>query len=183
MVEEMLANEAAPYDGTASPSPPPAPDAVNAQLDTSPEQLQTLQQELTALKKAFADYSTRNMPEIEQVKQQLRSATAERDNVAGELEKLRRHNAIKSLAAQYGFTDPEYLDFVLQKNQIAPDKSELADSFMQEFRKSNPRYFALPVKSGSGSRPGNAPVSGAASNANCRMDALEELLSSAPEIV
>jgi hypothetical protein len=54
---------------------------------------------------------------------------------------------------------------------------------MQEFRKSNPRYFALPVKSGSGSRPGNAPVSGATSNANCRMDALEELLSSAPEIV
>jgi len=176
-MEDTIFTAEASLPENASASPPLVLPDENAQS------VEHLQSELQALKNAFSEFARQNMPEIEQVKQQLRSATAERDNVAGELEKLRRHNAIKSLAAQYGFTDPEYLDFVLQKNQIAPDKSELADSFMQEFRKSNPRYFALPVKPGSGSRPGNAPVHGAASAVSCRMDALEELLSSAPEIV
>lgn len=177
MEDAIFTAEASPPENASASPPPVSTTGENAQS------MEQLQGELQALKNAFSEFARQNLPEIDRVKQQLRDTAAERDNVAGELKHLRRQNAISSLAAQYGFTDPEYLDFMLQKHQIEPDKNDIANAFMLDLKKSNPRYFALPIKPGSGSRPGNAPVTGGSAMANCRMDALEELLSSAPEII
>ena len=180
MADEIFISEVSSNDGTSSSPPPQTENAAAANRSTN--QWQDLQNELMALKKAFTDYTRQNLPEIDQVRQQLRDTAAERDNVAGELKTLRRHNAIKTLASQYGFTDAEYLDFVLQKNNVEPDNNDLANAFMQQFRQTNPRYFALPVKPGSGSRPGSAPAAGK-NSAGSALDMLEDMLSSAPELI
>lgn len=181
MVDDLLITEALPAS-EASPSPPPGQPAESAAQ--SPENLlNVLQMELKDLKKSFADLKRQNLPEIEQVRQQLRETISERDTVAGELNTLRRKNTVSDLAKQYGFTDAEYLDFILQKNQIDPAQDDLTGKFMQGFKQNHPRYFALPVKPGAGSRPGSAPEGIHAIHSNNRMDNLEILLSNAPEII
>ena len=176
MAEEIFIPEAAaPATGNAASSPPPAgsmPDSTTMQL----------QSDLQELKKQFSEFTRQNLPEIDRVRQELASTAAERDNTASELQKLRRENAIKNLAETYGFTEVEFLDFVLQKNQIDTDNAEAAANFMQQFKIAHPRYFALPVKSGAGSRPGSAQHSGTANAAGSRMDALENMLNNAREI-
>lgn len=178
MVDEKITDAA--RNGSASP--PPQTDPVNT-AGQPPENLwNNLQQELKELKKSFADLKRQGLPEIEQVKQQLLDTVSERDNVAGELRILRRNNSIAALAEQYGFTDKEYLDFVLHKNQIDPEQTDRAAQFMQQFKAEHPRCFALPVKAGSGSRPGAAPHTGIGNNSGSRMDALENMLNHAREI-
>ena len=178
MVDEKITTAA----HTGSASPPPTGTPANTAVQPPENLWNDLQQELKELKKSFADLKLQGLPEIEQVKQQLLDTVSERDNVAGELRILRRSNSIAALAEQYGFTDKEYLDFVLHKNQIDPEQADQTAQFMQQVKAEHPRYFALPVKAGSGSRPGSAPLTGAGGSSTSRMDALENMLNHAREI-
>ena len=151
---------------------PPAPPANDAAL---------LRSEVAELKNAFEQFLTREKPELERLNSELASTAAQRDEAAGELQKLRRSTAVADLAAAYSFGDAEYLDYILLKNHIDPANTAAAGEFMQNYRTMHPHNFNLPVKSGAGSRPDNRP-NGFYSNGS-RMDALENLLSTAPEII
>ena len=100
-MEDTIFTAEASLPENASASPPLVLPDENAQS------VEHLQSELQALKNAFSEFARQNMPEIEQVKQQLRSATAERDNVAGELEKLRRQMTVITVSHDLGFVNRE----------------------------------------------------------------------------
>ena len=166
MADETIITDGVP---SGAPSPPPSEDMTDR-----------LQQELTELKEAFAGYLKQQKPELDHLRNELATATAQRDNTAVELARLQRQNQLEAISGKYGFNDVEYLDFVLTKNNIAPDDKNGVSKFMQHYKNINPRYFTVPVKAGSGSRPGSAPSNTAASGG--RMDILEIMLSSAPEV-
>lgn len=136
---------------------------------------------LAEFKQTLTDITRKNMPEIEQVRCELQQTAAERDQAAGELKQLKRDNMLKKLAENHGFSDLDYLDFILQKNNIDPADDAPCNDFMQKLKTTHPRYFISPVKSGSGSRPGNAPMP--VSSSRGRMEALEMMLTSAPEVL
>ena len=141
----------------------------------------SLYREVAELKNAFEQFVSSEKPAMERLHNELASTSAQRDEAAGELQKLRRSNAVAELAAAYSFGDAEYLDYILYKNRIDPSDTAAAGNFMQNYRAAHPHNFNLPVKSGAGSRP-ESRRSGVYSGGN-RMDALENLLSCAPEII
>ena len=182
MVDESFIPADAP-PGAESPALP-SPGSQDIQ-ETSSNKItsEQLHQELAELKRSFAEFARQNLPEIDQVRQELAAATAERDSAAGELRQIKRQTQLADLAAKYGFSDVEYLDFVLHKHNIAPDDAEKTTAFMQKFRQSNPHNFILPLQPGSGSRPGALPDKRKYSQAGTsRMDEVELMLSGAPEI-
>lgn len=182
MVDESVIAEADKhYDAVQLAHPPPENISTPGNENFGKDAVAELQQEFAELKHAFFNYTRQNMPEIDRVREELQQTAAERDSSVKELNALKREKQLNILAGDFHFNDVEYLDFILQKNNISPDDTEQISSFMQKFRTSNPRYFILPVKSGAGSRPGNAPEYCRAGGSK-RMDALEMMLSGAPEI-
>jgi hypothetical protein len=177
MVDETLITTVTPGDGAAV-SPPIPPEAAE-----SPHvaELNALQQEVAELKKSLTQLAQSPANSLEQLRQELQTATGQRDQIRNELEQLQRSNQLTQLARTCGFNDVEYLDFLLQKNQIDITDTEAADQFIQQFKTANPRYFSLPVKPGSGSRPNGNRVSAVTGSGN-RMSALESMLADAPEI-
>ena len=180
MVDDSLIRGPSPPE---DPSPSVSfPEVHKPPQSPCPDDISSLQQELTELKNSFAHWITQNNPSLEQMRQELANTTVQRDEAASELQRLKRTGALNHLAAQYNFCDVEYLDFVLQKHDITPDNQEAVAEFMKDFKQQNPRWFILPVKAGAGSRPGAAPSNiGMPANGN-RTDMLEMMLSGAPEI-
>lgn len=179
-----MVNEALIAGTVPSGADPPAA-VVNPAADTngkSPSELQILQQEIAALKKALADQTVPSPTETVRMRRELAEIAAQRDSAANELRKIKRSQALADLAVGQHFNDAEYLDFILQKNNIEPDDAEKTSAFLQEFKKDHPRYFSLPVKSGAGSRPGAITESASVPAGTNRFDAVEMMLAGAPEI-
>ncbi|MBE6368590.1 MAG: hypothetical protein E7056_00325 [Lentisphaerae bacterium] len=183
MVDEKINTDVA-LPGAASPPPAAEPDKNRSGTVAAPSnELSLLKQDLEQLKQHFAEYAQRDLPEIDRVKQQLQAAASQRDSAAAELKELKRQNLLSKAAAKHGFNDVDYLDFILQKNQIEVEDPQQLAGFLDEFRKSNPRYFSLPLKPGSGSRPGNSSnAAGMAEYGNGRFDAVQQMLAGAPEL-
>jgi hypothetical protein len=180
MVDEKISTDVA-LPGAASPPPKPEKPQRDPAQPTVSGDLNQLREELENLKQSFVEYTQRDLPEIDRVKQQLQNTALQRDSAANELKELKRKNILRELAGKHGFNDVDYLDFILQKNHIDPDEPELLNGFLEEFRKSNPRFFSLPVKPGSGSRPGGSRSVAMRSN-HGRLDAVQMMLDSAPEL-
>ena len=142
-----------------------------------------LQHEVAELKRAFADYMHKEIPEIDRMRKELHETARERDTHAAELKKLKQDHSLSSIAADYNFNDVEYLGFILQKNQVQLDDPGAIKSFMQQLKADKPRFFNLPLKQGAGSRPGNAPENVFPGGKLKRMDALEMMISNAREII
>lgn len=157
----------------------PGADPPDPTSDNDPVEL--LRSELASLKSAFEEFTSLEKPELERLQSELQSATAQRDQNADELQQLKRRQSVAEISAEYGFGDAEYLDFVLRKHQIDPADTQTTAEFMQRFRNTHPNNFNLPVKPGSGSRPEASFHTMHNSNLS-RMDALENMLSGAPEI-
>ena len=189
MVDETFNDVAALSDKAASPPPPEnipgSPGSPPPEPENPPVELAALQQELAELKKSLRGILTQEtLSGTEQIRCELQSTAAQRDHLHGELKLLQRNNQLQKLASGSGFNDVEFLDFLLQKHQIDPDDNTGATRFLQEFKAANPRYFSLPLKPGSGSRPGTNLHNGVSElphGAN-RMAALESMLAGAPEI-
>ena len=102
--------------------------------------------------------------------------TAERDRIQGELSAIRRSNQVRSLAEQHGFTDPDYLDYLLDKRALAPEDAG-THSFMEDLKTRSPKLFRVDLQPG-------APVPAAQSQQDIRPDRNTELmrrLENAPE--
>lgn len=190
MVDETLNTVAVLSDNTV-PSPPPvntpgSPEAPPPGPENAPDTLTALKHEVSELKKSLDGILARQvLPADEQIRRELQHTAAQRDQVHGELKQLQRTTQLQKLADRCGFNDVEYLDFILQKHQVDPIDTAGADRFLQEFKKASPRYFSVPLKPGSGSRPGTSPHQDTKlppDGAN-RMAVLESMLAGAPEFI
>ena len=153
-------------------------------VDTSPPQESSIdwQLELLELKQAFQNFSDRENNSLAEVRSQLQTISSERDTAAAELKKLQRQNALTELAAENNFPDIEYLEFILQKNNIDPADRTQCQDFLEKYKKENPHCVVLPVTPGGGSRPGSNAFALTPAAGSGRMEALEVMLSTAPEI-
>ncbi len=180
MFDESLISDTA-LPGADPPAPAIAAVEPNGAKSAPENSASDIRSALAEFKQTLTDLTRKNMPEIEQVRCELQQTAAERDQAAGELKQLKRENMLKKLAENHGFSDLDYLDFILQKNNIDPAENTPCNDFMQKLKTTHPRYFISPVKSGSGSRPGNAPMQ--IGNCRGRMEALEMMLTAAPEVL
>ena len=178
MVDESFIAAAAPPCDT----PPPVPDLQTTQ-ELPPDKLSDLQHELSELKRSFAEYMHKDIPEMDRMRQELHNTACQRDNHAAELKKLKQSQALSTIAKDYSFNDIEYLEFVLQKNSVQTDDPQAVKAFMQQLKADKPRFFDLPLNPGAGSRPGKAPENIFTGKDLKRMDALEMMISHAREIV
>ena len=177
MVDESFIAAAAP------PCDTPLPVAEKSSPEAAPPGGNDLQHEIAELKRAFADYMHKDIPEIDRMRKELHETARERDTHAAELKKLKQDQSLSSIAADYSFNDVEYLGFILQQHQVKLDDPQAVKSFMQQLKADKPRFFNLPLKQGAGSRPGNAPENVFPGGKLKRMDALEMMISNAREII
>ena len=172
--ESFIAAEAPPGGADNIPAAAAAPESP---LPPTAE----IQQMFAELKQTLADIK-QSRPQLELMQQELHNTALQRDNHAAELKKIKDAQTLQRIADDYSFNDMEYLEFVLQKNNVQCDDPESVKSFMQELKKSQPRFFNLQLKAGAGSRPGKAAGNVPPGSELKRMDALEMLISHAREI-
>ncbi len=126
------------------------------------------------------DAGTELEARINQLQDALAQTGAERDTANTELQSLKRKNSVGELARNAGFEDPGYLEYLLVQQQIDPADEHAALAAVAELRKSSPKLFCIPLKSGAGSTPSTEPR---VPPADGSATGLAELLRHAPEIV
>ena len=102
--------------------------------------------------------------------------TADRDRIQGELTAIRRSTKVRELAGQHGFTDPDYLDYLLEKRSLAPEDAE-TENFISDLKNRLPKLFRIDLQPG-------APVPAVPAAAEILPDRNAELirrLENAPE--
>lgn len=73
--------------------------------------------------------------------------TAERDRIQSELAAIRRSTRVRALAEEHGFTDPDYLDYLLDKRSLAPE-DEQAGELIRSLKNSSPKLFRIDLQPG-----------------------------------
>lgn len=114
--------------------------------------------------------------ELEALRRERDELCAERDRIRNELDALRRGTRVRSLAAEHGFADPEYLDFLLDRRALEPDAPE-TEEFMAELKNRSPKLFRVELRPGA---PVPAPQS-VPSGPGDRHEELIRQLENAPE--
>ena len=94
------------------------------------------------------EYRPGGETEIGELKNQLQSALSERDSVRSELAALHFRNSVFRLAGEHKFTDPDYLEYLCQKEGIDPDSAECSGEFMEKLRDTSPRFFKIELAPG-----------------------------------
>ncbi len=103
--------------------------------------------------KAMADMSNANNQEeseIIRLQRELAGAIRERDDAKNQLKCAIRKNRVQQIAAQYRFSDPEYLDYLAQKENVNLDNHDDTDKFIQKINQAKPRFFDIEINSGAG---------------------------------
>lgn len=136
--------------------------------------------EIQKLKEHLKEVESRQLPEAERFKRELAELTAERDAATGELRELKRRQSVAALAGQHHFNDPEYLDYLLDRHGIDPGDERATADFLRNFRRAQPRFFNVELKSGAGSRPDVGSNHGLTAPGGT--DGIAALLADAPEI-
>lgn len=92
--------------------------------------------------------------EISQLKKNLKLLAEERDRHRDELRQIRLRGRVTEIAGQFNFNDPEYLEYLVGKNQLELDDREQVRDFMARIREEMPRHFKVELRPGGGSNPG-----------------------------
>ena len=85
--------------------------------------------------------------ELESLRRERDELCAERDRIRNELAALRRGAQVRELAGEHGFSDPEYLDYLLERHALEPDAPE-AGEFMSELKNRSPKLFRVDLHPG-----------------------------------
>jgi chromosome segregation ATPase len=123
-----------------------------------------LEDNLQNLSKRIEELESRDLSETERLKknfdselkrlrENIRSVSRERDDVQKELESVKFRKQVADIAGRYRFSDSEYLEYLVGKNNIALDDTAAVEKFMEDLRESSPKHFILDMKSGAGSAP------------------------------
>ena len=95
---------------------------------------------------------TTGEPELETLRKERDSLAGERDRLQQELQQLRRNRAVQELASHCGFTDPEYLDYLLLRRSADPESPE-AETLIRELQERSPKLFRVPLHPGAPTPP------------------------------
>ena len=118
----------------------------------------------------------------EALQQDLAAAESERDRLRAECGALIRRERIHAIAADAGCTEPEYLDYLAAKREVALDDPEAVKSFLAEVEEANPHCFRSRLRSGSGGAAAEpAPAAPVAANYPDRINEIVSALGGAPE--
>ena len=80
----------------------------------------------------------------------LKQAESRQLSLQQKYDSLIRRRNVEQLAKKHKFSDVDYLDFLLSKEQIPSDNPECCDNFINALRQKAPRYFNNELKSGGG---------------------------------
>ncbi|MDD3154828.1 MAG: hypothetical protein PHS41_08165 [Victivallaceae bacterium] len=125
--------------------------------------------------KLLAEYSPPDPAEVASLRAELESSRAE-------LESMHRRSAITGIAQKHRFTDPEYLGYLLEKNQIDPRDEQHCGDFMTGLEKSSPQLFRSAVASGALAVPPLPGSTGAPSAGGGGRADLLAMLENAPAV-
>ena len=136
-----------------------------------------------ALKSKLDELERAKLTREEALQQDLAAARSERDTLRAECGALIRRERINSIAAEAGCTEPEYLDFLAARREVALDDAEAVKTFLAEVENSNPHCFRSRLRSGSGgvAAAASTPVRGANSEFPDRIGEIVSALGGAPE--
>ena len=145
---------------------------------------ESLNEELSTLRRQLEEQENAKLSAEELLKKQLSAALSERDALLTRHKALERRDLIRKLAEKSGCEDPEYLDFLAERQGVDLEDEEAASAFLAEAAKQSPHCFRASVNPGSGAAapalPGGAlPEDGSRED---RIGRLVRQLSSAPEI-
>ena len=134
-----------------------------------------------ALQSKLDELERSKLSREEALQQDLAAALSERDTLRAECGALIRRERISSIAAEAGCTEPEYLDFLASRREIALDDPEAVKTFLAEVERDNPHCFRSRLHPGSGGAAAADPARAANSEAPDRIGAIVSALGGAPE--
>ncbi|MBP5530896.1 MAG: hypothetical protein J6Y54_02550, partial [Lentisphaeria bacterium] len=110
-----------------------------------------------ALRAKLDELERSRLSREEALQQDLAAAQAERDKLRAECGALVRRERIGAIAAESGCTEPEYLDFLAARREVALDDPAAVKSFIAEVERANPHCFRSRLRHGSGGPPAAEP--------------------------
>lgn len=128
-----------------------------------------------ALKSQLDELERAKLSREEGLQRDLDAANAERETLRRERDGLLRRNRIAELAADSGCTDPDYLDYLADKAELALDDAEAVKKFLDRTERENPHCFRSRLKPGTGA-PAPAPAAGSGVSVRPTPDRIGEIM-------
>ena len=130
----------------------------------SDEHASGLQAKLDELTQRLEDLQNSSLSEAEKAKKatdrqiadltkQVQALTGERDAAKSELEASVRRAKVAEIAQKHGFTNADYLGFLMQGAELKLDDDNAVTAYMGGLAKSQPELFRSSAKPGSGAQP------------------------------
>ena len=110
-----------------------------------------------ALQSKLDELERSKLSREEALQQDLAAVQSERDQLRAECGALVRRERIGAIAAESGCTEPEYLDFLAARREVALDDPAAVTAFLAEVESANPHCFRSRRRPGSGGPPAAEP--------------------------
>ncbi|MCP3967475.1 MAG: hypothetical protein GY750_07100 [Lentisphaerae bacterium] len=117
--------------------------------------------------------------QVSKMRNDISDLTSERDSVRQELESVKFRQQISKLAGKYRFSDPDFLEYLIRKNDVSVENEEQLEGFIDELKQTNPKHFRVEVRSGAGSRVGGQEAGFVAAE---KSGDIAGMLENAPEV-
>ena len=112
---------------------------------------EALREELSTLRSQLEEQENAKLSAEELLKKQLSAALSEKEELRQKHDLLERSTRIRRLADETGCEDPDYLDFLAQKQQVDLTDSSAVGEFLSRTLESRPYCFRASLRPGSGS--------------------------------
>ena len=129
-------------------------------------------------REAVLDFCSDHTSQMAELRSAAESAEAEKQRLSEELGALKRSAAVSTLAERHKFTDPGYLDYLLQKKDVCMDDPAAVEAAVALLKEECPRFFRVDIVPGTSS--GIVPEQ----TADCRTmrQDLAAMVKNAPEV-
>ena len=115
-----------------------------------------LTEELDRLRAKVEESEREKLGEKERMELDIRNLSMERDQLKASHDSLLRRQTVRELAVKSRFSDADYLDYLISRNNVDPADEKACLEFIEKMRLEKPDSFESTLKSGSGS--GIAPL-------------------------
>ena len=90
--------------------------------------------------------------QLADLQKQLEKLSKERDEAVSAKTELEFKNQVSALAGKHNFIDPEYLGFLVRKNQLDLGNEDAVNGFVAGLQKDAPKFFKVETASGAGTQ-------------------------------
>lgn len=144
---------------------------------------ESLREELSTLRSQLEEQENAKLSAEELLKKQLSTALSEKEALQQKHDLLERTTRIRRLADETGCEDPDYLDYLAQKQHVDLKDTRAVEEFLSRTLQSRPYCFraSLHPGSGSGAPAGAVPRTAPAPDGD-RISRILSCLDSAPAL-